>query len=154
MLIGFIALALLTAWSVLVYQSSSTPDGVKVAMGVSALIVIASTLVLLFPRTYLQIDVEKRTATFVDRGKRNVLPLNEVAPLYVRKITRNIGNSSHRSETTYTFRIECAAFPVTFYVGSTKKHARRRLAKLNGQLGFSKTAPQKESYQHVNDEVR
>lgn len=130
-LFGFIALAFLAGWSVMAYQAPSVPDGVKVAMGVLALTVIALSLVLLFPRTYLQVDLEKRTATFVDRGERSTLPLDEVGPLYVRKITRNIGNSA-----------------------STKKSARRRLRKLNEQFGFSKTAPEKESYEYVNDELR
>lgn len=153
-LVGFIALAFLTAWSVMAYQAPSVPDGVKVGMGVLALTVIALTLVLLFPRTYLRVDLEKRIATFVDRGTRSTLPLDEVGPLFVRKITRNIGNSAQRSDATHTFRIECAAFPVAFYVGSTKKSAQRRLRKLNEQFGFSKTAPQKESYEYVNDELR
>lgn len=153
-LAGVIALAFLTAWSVMAYQAPAVPDGVKVAMGVLALTVIALALVLLFPRTYLHVDVEKRIATFVDRGTRSTLPLDEVGPLFVRKITRNIGNSAQRSDATYTFRIESAAFPVAFYVGSTKKSAQRRLKKLNEQLGFSRTAPPKESYEHVNDQLR
>lgn len=148
-LLGVIALTFLLGWSVMAYQAPAVPDAVKVGMGVLALTVIAVAHVLLFPRTYLHVDVGKRTATFVDRGTRSMLPLDEVGPLFVRRITRNVGNRA-----TSTFRVESAAFPVAFYVGSTMESAQRRLRKLNEQLGFSRTAPPKDSYESAGGEWR
>lgn len=154
-LVGTTAMAFLVGLSVMVYQSPSAPDGAKIAIGVLALVVFAIVLMLLFPRTYLRVDLKSKTATFYERGEeRETVPLDEMGPLRVRKITKSIGNSGRRADLSYTFRIESSAFPVTFYEGSTKKHAQRRLKKLNQRFGFTKTAPEKESYEYVSGELQ
>ena len=154
MILGTVAAAFGVGLAVMVHQDPGAPAGARIAIGVLALIVLTVLLVLVFPRTYLLVDVKGRNATFFEGGRETErVPLDQVGPLRVRKITKNIGNSGRRADTSYTFRIESSAFPVTFYEGSTKKHAQRRLRKLNARFGFTKTAPQKESYEHVQGEL-
>lgn len=137
----------LVALFVMVYQASEVPTKGWVMIALLASLDLLLAALLLFPRSYLVLDRKRGIATFVRPGKREEIPIADLEPLYIRKVSRMIRNDriagDHESS---WYRVETAAAPVCFYRGATRKAATRRLERLQRKLGFSRTGPSKTEY--------
>jgi hypothetical protein len=148
----FFAAVPLVALSVMIYQSkpSDVPAGAWTSVGLLAATELALAVVIRFPRRYLTVDLERGTATFVDKGKREEMPIRDLEPLYVRKVAKEIRGGQGRPDRTSTwFRVETAAAPVVFYRAASKKPAAKALARLNRKFGFTRAAAEKTDYERA-----
>ena len=135
---GVLAGAPLISLSLLAYHARITPTGAKVAISLFVMVELALVLMRLFPRTYLLIDEKGRVATFVNRGHRKEMPIEDLHPLQLRTIDRP---RSH-GRVNRSYRVESAAAPVIFHSGRNEEKAMKRLQQLNRRFGFEKTEPE------------
>jgi hypothetical protein len=137
----------LVALFVMVYQASEVPTRGWGMIAVLAALDLLLAALLLFPRSYLVLDRKRGIATFVKRGKREEIPIADLEPLYIRKVSRMVRNDRVAGDRESAwYRVETAAAPVCFYRGATRKAATRRLERLKRKLGFSRTGPSKTEY--------
>jgi hypothetical protein len=137
----------LVALFVMVYQSSEVPTRGWVLIAILASLDLLLAALLLFPRSYLVLDRKRGIATFANRGKREEIPIADLEPLYIRKVSRMIRNDGVAGDRESAwYRVETAAAPVCFYRGATRKAATRRLERLKRKLGFSRTGPSRTEY--------
>lgn len=132
----------LVALFVMVYQASEVPTRGWVLIAILASLDLLLAALLLFPRSYLVLDRKRGIATFVHPGKREEIPIADLEPLYIRKVSRMIRNDNVGGDRESAwYRVETAAAPICFYRGVTRKAAMRRLERLTRKLGFSRTGP-------------
>ena len=145
--VGLFVTTPLVALLVMVYQASEVPMRAWIMIAVLASVDLLLAALLLFPRSYLVLDRKRGIATFVSRGKREEIPIADLEPLYIHKISRTVRNDRIAGDRqSIWYRVETAAAPVCFYRGVTRKAASRRLERLKRKLGFSLTGPSKTEY--------
>jgi hypothetical protein len=137
----------LVALFVMVYQAAEVPTKAWIMITVLASIDLLLAAILLFPRSYLVLDRKRGIATFVNRKGREEIPIADLEPLYIRKVSRTIRSDRFAGDRqSIWFRVESAAAPVCFYRGVTRRAASKRLERLKRKLGFSRTGPSKTEY--------
>jgi hypothetical protein len=139
----FVTIPLL-ALCVMAWQDPRPPGGAWIAIGalVTADLLIAA--VLLFPRTYLTVDLERRVAVFRDRGARAEMPLADLQPLYIQNVRGRVrGGAGQSGRLTGWSRVQTAAAPVIFYRAAIEdeRKAKRAMKRLNEKLGFTLQGP-------------
>ncbi len=137
---------------VMVYQDPKPPRGAWIAIGALVALDLLIAAVLIFPRTYLTVDLKRGVAIFCDRGARAEMPLSDLQPLYIQNIRGRIKERAGQSaRLTGWSRVQTAAAPVVFYrvaIEDTRK-AKRAMKRLNEKLGFTLQGPTKT--QHLRD---
>lgn len=132
----------LIALFVMVHQAAEVPTRAWIMIAVLASLDLLLAAILLFLRSYLVLDRKRGIATFVDRGKREEIPIADLEPFYTRKVSRTIRSDRFAGDRpSHWFRVETAAAPVCFYRGVTRKAASKRIERLKRKLGFSRTGP-------------
>lgn len=141
---------------VMVYQDPKPPLGAWIAIGALVAVDLLIAAVLLFPRTYLTIDLERRVAIFCDRGARTEMPLSDLQPLYIQNIRGQVKERAGQSgRLTGWSRVQTAAAPVIFYraaIEDTRK-AKRAMKRLNEKLGFTLQGPTKTHHLRDSSEI-
>ncbi len=140
---------------VMVYQASEVPTRAWIMIAFLASLDLLLAALLLFPRSYLVLDRKRGIATFVNHGKREEIPIADLEPFYIRKVSRTIRSDRFAGDRQSNwFRVETAAAPVCFYRGVTRRAASKRLQRLKRKLGFSRTGPFRTEYlPSVHDEA-
>ena len=137
------------ALGVMVYQDPDAPVGAWIAIAVLAALDLLMLATLMFPRTYLTVDLSRRVATFVERGSRREIPLAELEPLYLHKITGTIvEHAASSGRPTGWWQVESKAAPVLFYRSAIEHEhkARRAIRRLNAEFGFTFEGPLETEY--------
>lgn len=144
-LLVFLSLPLVM-FAVILLLPGEAPAGFRLTVAVLALADLVPIAILLFPRTYLTVDLLNRTATFVEPGTSTPIPLAELEPLYIHQTVGAEKRGEGRHGRVQWFTIRSAAAPVLFYRGADQGSAEKRLTRLTRRFGFTQTAPQKQEY--------
>lgn len=104
--------------SVALYQDRSLPAwGWMTGVSITALLDLIFASIVLFPRTYLTVDLDQRVATFFEEGTQRTIPLAELGPLYLQE-TRGEGEASGAGmgrRIGGTAEVRTSAVTVVFY---------------------------------------
>lgn len=144
-LLVFLSLPLVML-SVILLLPGEAPAGLRLTVAILALVDLIPIGILLFPRTYLTVDLLNRTATFVEPGTSTPIPLGELEPLYIHETIGPEKRGENRHGRVQWFMIRSAAAPVLFYRGTDQKNAEKKLARLTQRFGFRQIAPQKREH--------